>query len=538
VSTDNGATWTNLTDGATYTGTSSTLLEIEQATAAMASNLYRYQVTGSGQTETSTTARLNVFTSPLVMPAAIVVDKLGNLFVTDAAAQTVVKIGTDLRLSVVAGRTGLMGHTDGAGPSALFNEPAGFVLADDGSLVLADTGNNTIRAVSATGVVTTVAGSSGTTGAADGSGSAASFNAPAGMCADLVGIYVVADQANRLVRKVTAGGLVTTFAGQVGPPGFADGMGTAASFVDPTGLVIRRDSYGWTSWTGGNNGYGTIFVSDQGSHTIRTILASGQVGTYIGLPSSAGSVDGYRTNARLNKPTGLAMDGDGNLYIADTGNHTIRRVDTTGYVTTLAGVRTVSGLLDGPASQALFNAPEALAFDSARNLYVADTGNSVIRKITPAGIVSTLVIQGNVPVIATQPASQSVSSNSSVTFSVVANGAGPLTYQWKKGGATVSGATAASYSIASASIADAGEYTVVVTNAWGSTTSNAASLTVSAAPVPSTPTPSGEGGGGGGAWDAGWVVLLAALAGLRARKCGLSCHPKAGQTAKAFAPGL
>jgi alpha-tubulin suppressor-like RCC1 family protein/sugar lactone lactonase YvrE len=537
VSTDNGATWTNLTDGAVYTGTSSTMLEIEQATSAMSNNRYRYQVTGSGQTVTSSAASLNVFLSPLAMPSAIVVDKQGNLLVTDAAAQTVLKVGTDLKLSIVAGRTGVMGHTDGAGTGALFNEPAGFVLADDGSLVLADTGNNTIRAVSATGVVTTVAGSSGLTGAADGNGSAASFNAPVGMCADLVGIYVVADQANRLVRKVTAGGVVTTFAGQVGPPGFADGMGTAASFIDPAGLVIRRDSYNSIAWTGGNNGYGTIFVSDQGSNTIRTILATGQVGTYVGVPSSLGSTDGYRTNARLNKPTGLAMDGDGNLYIADTGNHTIRRVDTNGYVTTWAGVRTVSGLLDGPASQALFNAPEALAFDSARNLYVGDTGNSVIRKITPAGMVSTLLVQGNVPVIATQPASQTVSPASSVTFSVVANGEGALTYQWKKGGTVIPGATATSYSIGSVSTADAGDYAVVVTNAWGSTTSTAATLTVSAAPAPSTPPASGGGGGGGGggALDPGWVVLLGALAGLRVWTRDL--RPGSGRSSKAFHQG-
>jgi hypothetical protein len=230
------------------------------------------------------------------------------------------------------------------------------------------------------------------------------------------------------------------------------------------------------------------------------------------------------------------MDGDGNLYIADTGNHTIRRVDTSGYVTTLAGVRTVSGLLDGPASQALFNAPEALAFDSARNLYVADTGNSVIRKITPAGVVSTLLVQGNVPVIATQPTSQTVSATLSVTLSVVASGEGSLTYQWKKGGTVIPGATAASYSIASVSNADAGEYTVVVTNAWGSTASTAATLTVSAATVPSTPPASGGGGGGGGgALDPGWVVLLGALAGLRLRARDL--RPGSGRSSKALHQG-
>lgn len=513
VSTDNGTTWTNVTDGATYAGANSTMLKILQPAPAMNNFLYRYVVTNGQLTATSPGSKLTVIASPLSMPTALVVDKAGNLWVTDAAAHTLVKIGADLKLSVVAGQVGRAGSGNGVGTGALFNEPGGFVLADDGSLVLADTGNNTLRSVSANGLVNTLAGT-GAVGATDAENAAATFNAPVGMSADLSGNFLVTDQSNHLVRMISAG-RVTTVAGRAGSPGFADGVGVAAGLNLPTGIVVRRDTYGSISWSNGNNGYGTAFVSDQGSHTIRVIAPNGQVGTYLGAPSSAGATNGSRTAARFNKPTGLAMDGDGNLFIADTGNHLIRKVDTTGNVTTFAGVANVSGLADGAAAQSLFNAPEALALDSARNLYVADTGNGAIRKITPVGVVSTLAIVGNVPVIGTQPASVSVNTGGSATFSVSATGEGTLSYQWKKNNADIPGATNASYSIGSVASSDAASYSVVVTNSWGSTTSNLATLTVTT-PSPTPPSSGGSGGGssggGGGGAPSGWFIALAMAA--------------------------
>lgn len=518
ISTDNGTTWTDLTDSATYAGVHSTMLEILQPTAAMNNYLYRYVVTNGQFTATSPASKLTVIASPLALPVALVVDKTGNLYVTDAAAHTVAKIGADLKLSVVAGQLGQSGATNGVGTGARFNEPGGFVLADDGSLVLADTGNNSIRSVSAGALVNTVAGT-GAAGATDAENASATFHAPVGMSADLAGNYLVADQSNHLVRMIS-GGRVTTLAGRAGSPGFADGVGTAAGLNLPTGIVVRRDTFGSISWSSGNNGYGTIFVSDQGSNTIRVILPNGQVGTYLGAPSSAGAANGSRTAARFNKPTGLAMDGDGNLYIADTGNHTIRKVDTNGFVTTFAGVPTVGGLADGTAAQALFNAPEALAFDSARNLYVADTGNGAIRKITPAGVVSTLAVVGNVPVIATQPASASVNTGGTASFSVSATGEGVLSYQWKKNNVDIAGATSATYAISSVTSADAASYSVVVTNSWGSTTSSLATLTVTTPPPPpSNGGGSGGGGSGGGGGAPSWlfVALAGAATALRFR---------------------
>jgi alpha-tubulin suppressor-like RCC1 family protein len=520
ASSDAGQTWATLTDGAEYSGTTTNLLRVLSAPAQTTGRLYRYTVSDGAHTYTSGAATINMFTTPLAAPSGIVVDKSGNLFVTDAAASAVLKIAPNLKFTVIAGKMGAAGKNDGSGPDARFDEPTGFILADDGSIALTDASNSTIRVISPAGTVSTFAGRAGTPGADDGDNLSATFNVPTAITADITGTYVIADQMNHTIRTST-GGKVYTLAGRPGIPGFADGTGSGASFFMPSGLAVRRDPFSSISWTGGSNGYGTIFVSDQGNNTIRVITNSGQVGTYIGAPGQAGSANGSRTSARLFKPAGLAFDGDGNLYVADSGNHAIRKVTPAGQVSTYAGVPTVRGFMDGSAGQALFNEPEGLAFDSARNLYVTDTGNGVIRKITPAGAVSTLLVLGNVPVINTQPASQSVAPGGSVSFTVSASGEGPLTYQWRKDGQPIPNATTANFQISPAASSDAGAYTVLVTNNWGSTESAAATLTISSTPPP--PANSGgsgagsgnSGGGGGGAPSWEFLALLAVLSLMR-----------------------
>lgn len=136
-----------------------------------------------------------------------------------------------------------------------------------------------------------------------------------------------------------------------------------------------------------------IYVADFGSHTLRKVTSSGVVTTFAGTAGTSGSVDGTGTAARFNKPSGLALDTAGNLYVADTGNSTVRKVSPAGVVTTLAGLSAIAGLKDGTGALAWFNEPEGVTADASGNLYLADTGNAVIRKITSAGVVTTLALQ-------------------------------------------------------------------------------------------------------------------------------------------------
>ena len=492
VSTDSGSTYTDLADNATYRGTTTAVLEILQATNALNNNRYRYQVTLSGQTTASTATTLSVKPAYLLMPVGLKIDSANNLYVTDAAAQVVVKITSDFKIASLAGTAIAMGSADGTGTVARFNEPTDLVINDDGSFLLTDTSNASLRKVTTAGVVTTFAGTSGSKGSADGTGAAARFSAPVGITRDTAGNVYVADQTNHVIRRVTPAGVVTTLAGTAGTVGSTDGTGAAARFNLPTGVAM--------------NSADLIYVADFGSHTLRKVTSSGVVTTFAGTAGTSGSVDGTGAAARFNKPSGLALDSAGNLYVADTGNSTVRKVTPAGVVTTLAGLYQISGLKDGTGASAWFYEPEGLTSDTTGNLYIADTGNAVIRKVTPAGVVTTLALTGTAPVITTQPASSSVTAGNSASFSVVASSEGVLTYQWKKDGTDVAGATAATYAISSTATTSAGSYTVVVSNFLGSVTSSAATLTVNAVVVTPPPSSSGGGGGGGGGAVSSWFI--------------------------------
>ena len=494
VSTDSGSTYTDLADNATYRGTTTAVLEILQVTSALNNNRYRYQVTLSGQTTASTATTLSVNPAYLLMPAGIKIDSANNLYVTDAAAQVIVKITSDFKIASLAGTNIAVGSTEGTGTVARFNEPSDLVINGDGSFLLTDTSNASLRKVTTAGVVTTFAGTSGSKGSTDGTGAAARFSAPVGIARDTAGNVYVADQTNHIIRRVTPAGVVTTLAGTAGAAGSTNGTGAAARFNLPTGVAI--------------NSTGVLYVADFGSHTLRKVTAAGEVSTFAGLAGTSGSVDSYVTAARFNKPSGLALDTAGNLYVADTGNSTVRKVSPAGVVTTLAGLSAIAGLKDGTGALAWFNEPEGVTADASGNLYLADTGNAVIRKITPAGVVTTLTLTGTVPVITTQPASVSVTAGNSASFSVVASSEGVLTYQWKKDGTDVAVATAATYAISSTATTSAGSYTVVVSNFLGSVTSSAATLTVNAVVVTAPPSSGGGGGGAVSSWFIGALGLL------------------------------
>jgi len=234
--------------------------------------------------------------------------------------------------------------------------------------------SHTIRKVTPTGAVTTLAGLAGSSGSADGTGSTARFLEPHSLAVDAMGNVFVADTFNSTIRKVTPEGVVTTIAGRAGAVGSANGLGSAARFSDPQGIAVDHD--------------GNIYVSDTDNGTIRKVTPDGtnwMVSTLAGLAGSQASVDGTNSRARFVGPKGCGLDSAGNLYVADNDGSTIRKVTPVGtnwVVTTLAGAAGKFGSVDGIGSDARFYAPFDVTVDSAGNLFVADGGNNLIRKLT------------------------------------------------------------------------------------------------------------------------------------------------------------
>ena len=224
--------------------------------------------------------------------------------------------------------------------------------------------------------LTTLAGSAGQLGSADGSGSAARFSGPVGVACDAAGNVYVTDTYNDTIRKITPTGDVTTLAGSVGQAGSADGTGSAARFDLPHGIAC--------------DAAGNVYVGDWNNNTVRKIDPAGQVTTFAGSPGNPGSADGTGSAASFYNAGALACDAAGNVYVADFAGNTVRKITPAGVVTTLAGSAPSEGSADGTGSAARFNSPQGIACDAAGNLYVADTFNDTIRKVTPAGVVTTL----------------------------------------------------------------------------------------------------------------------------------------------------
>jgi len=311
-------------------------------------------------------------TANLSEPFGVAVDTAGNLYIADTSNHRIRKVNTSGVITTVAGN-GTEGFSGDGGPatSAALNTPIGVAVDMAGNLYIADAFNNRIRKVNTAGVITTVAGNgvggfSGDHAAA----TSASLSAPFGVAVDKAGNLYIADTSNQRVRKVGTSGTIATVAGN-GTEGFSGdgGPATRASLNFPTGVTLDRAD--------------NLFVTDQSNHRIRKVTTGGVITTVAGNGDAGFSGDhAAATSASLNLPIGTAVDAAGMLYIADTSNHRIRRVSSDGTVTTVAGngVGGFSG--DGSAAtRATLNSPSGVAVDSAGNLYIADSFNNRIRRL-------------------------------------------------------------------------------------------------------------------------------------------------------------
>jgi sugar lactone lactonase YvrE len=223
--------------------------------------------------------------------------------------------------------------------------------------------------------IRTFAGST-TPGSTNGPGATARFNHPVGLATDLTGNIYIADTENSTIRKITPDGNVSTLAGLPGNFGSTDAVGGGARFYGPQAVAA--------------NSAGQLYVADSANSTIRKITSGGSVTTFAGVAGISNSFDGNGSNAQFYHPEGVATDSGGNVYVADTWNHTIRKITPAATVSTLAGLAGSFGAADGTNSKARFNRPTGIAVDGATNLFIADSFNHTIRKITPSGTVSTI----------------------------------------------------------------------------------------------------------------------------------------------------
>jgi sugar lactone lactonase YvrE len=454
------------------------------------------------------------------LPGGIAINGSNNLVVADSVDDTVLNVTYSGTISTLAGTSGVYGGADGTNAAATFNYPQGTAVDANGVIYVADSLNNTVRKIAAGGVVTTFAGLAGGLGGADGTNSVARFQSPQAVAFNGAGNIYVADAGNDTIRRVSPLGTnwqVTTLAGQDGSPGNADGTNAGAQFYSPGGIAvdgatnlyvadsvnneIRKITPVGTNWVvttlagragafysgnitntfvltniaggmtnllgftnvyfvltnsqlvtnysglitntsgGGSNlvfvvtnvpsitvqiggvptlvnltpgvftitnaassldgpaalalfsnpsgialdNAGDLYIADRGNNTIRLLTTGGTVSTFAGSPLTNGFADGTGAGARFHHPSGVSIDAAGNLYVADTDNDTIRKITTGGAVTTLAGAPGVFGSTDGTNKFARFDAPQSLAVDTWSNLYVADTINSTIRRLTPSG---------------------------------------------------------------------------------------------------------------------------------------------------------
>lgn len=305
------------------------------------------------------------FDARLAGPTGIALDGAGNLVVSDQGNQRIRKITASGIVTTFAG-SGTVGYLDGSPASARFSAPTDLVVDASGTVYVCEVGNHVIRRIASDGTVSTVAGN-GTNGYQDGASATATFSRPRGIALDGLGNLFVAEVGNHRIRKVAPDRTVTTLAG-AGGPGHGDGPLGAARFARPRGEIWEAS--------------GSLLVADGNNDAIRRVIPDGGVTTLTGA-IGRGFADGPASSAKWNSPVGLAAGSGGVIYVCENGGNRIRRIGADGTVTTIAGTGTKGGS-DGPAAKATFDTPLGIAYDAARRrLYVADHHNHRIRVISP-----------------------------------------------------------------------------------------------------------------------------------------------------------
>lgn len=321
----------------------------------------------------------------LIGPQAVATDVDGNVFIADSYNRRIRRVDAGSGVTTTVAGTGTNGNTGDGGPAtaARFSLPSDLAFDAAGNMYVVDSSSQVVRRIAAsTGIITTVAGN-GTFGYSgdDGPATSAQFKYPAGIAVDGAGNLYIADSFNHAVRMVDAtSGIITTIAG-TGVEGFSgdDGPATSAQLSLPMGVVV--------------DGAGAIYIADSNNHRVRKIVA-GEITTVVGTgaPGSDGD-NGLATAATLSIPAHVTFDADGNLYISDKESHVVRRVAaTTNIITTVAGVGTDGFTGDGgPATAAQLSEPRGIALDPTGHLYIADSGDSHIRKVSATtGVISSI----------------------------------------------------------------------------------------------------------------------------------------------------
>lgn len=313
-------------------------------------------------------------------PTGLAVDSSGNLFIADYVNRRVREVKADGNITTIAG-IGTQGFSGDGGlaTSAQFYLPAAVALDKTGNLFIADSSNSRVRKVSTAGIISTVAGDGNKGFSGDGSAAtSAKLYSPVGVAVDSTGTLYIADSINQRVRKVTSDGVISTVAGN-GTPGFSgDGSSaTSAQLSHPWGVAV--------------DSAGSLYIADTVNHRIRKVTSSGAISTVAGAGIAGYGGDGsVATLAQLQFPAGVTVDSAGNLYISDFGNNCIRKVTSAGIISTVAG--TGAGEFSGDGGQATsagLNGPTSVFVDAAGNMFIVDHLNSRIRKVTSSGVIST-----------------------------------------------------------------------------------------------------------------------------------------------------